>query len=211
MNYLDAIKYPKTFHFDFSASLQNDDRRLESIEHFIGKQVVVSEKMDGENSNIYTDYFHPRSIIDDGHPSRSWLKGYVSKFQYLIPKRWRVCGENMYAKHSIYYDQLESFFYVFGIYNDKNICLSWEYIVFLCNQWNIVPVPVLYEGIFDYEKIKSIYESLNYEKQEGIVCRIAHSFHYDDYNKVTAKAVRPLHIQTDEHWSKTWIPNKLKK
>jgi len=210
MNYLDAIKYPKTFHFEFSGSLQNDDRKLESVEHFIGKEVVVSEKMDGENSNVYTDYYHPRSVIDDGHPSRNLLKGYVANFQYLIPVGWRVCGENMYAKHSIYYDQLESFFYVFGIYDDKNTCLSWDDTVSLCEQWNMVHVPILYRGLFDYEKIKEIYDNLNYEKQEGIVCRITDAFHYDDYNKVTAKAVRPYHIQTDTHWSKTWTPNKLK-
>ena len=74
MNYLEAKKYPKTFHFDFSLSLQNDDRRLETLKDFEGKGVVVTEKLDGENASIYSDYYHPRSVIDDGHEKRSWLK-----------------------------------------------------------------------------------------------------------------------------------------
>ena len=49
MNYLEAIKYPKTFHFDFSQSLQNDDRKLETLKDFEGRDVVVTEKLDGEN------------------------------------------------------------------------------------------------------------------------------------------------------------------
>lgn len=42
------VKYPKTFHFPWSENLQNDDRLLEDIGCFLGKNIVVSEKMDGE-------------------------------------------------------------------------------------------------------------------------------------------------------------------
>ena len=72
-------------------------------------------------------------------------------------------------------------------------------------------VPVLYDGIFDYNKIKEIYEGLDFEKQEGLVCRVADAFLYDEFQTYTAKAVRPAHVSTDEHWKKTWKPNKLKK
>lgn len=210
MNYLDAKKYPKTFHFDFSHSLMNDDRRLEYLDSFEGKTVVVTEKLDGENATIYNDYYHPRSVIDDGHASRSWLKGFIPTFQYQIPEGWRVCGENMYAEHSIRYEELESFFYAFSIWNDMNYCQAWDVFVDLCKSLQIQHVPVLYIGKFDYQKIKEIYESLDYTKQEGIVCRVAHSFHYDDFKYNVAKAVRPKHVNTDNHWKKTWQPNKLK-
>jgi len=212
MNYLEAIKYPKTFHFDFSASLLNDDRRLESLKYLAGRQVVVTEKLDGENATIYNDYYHPRSVIDDGHATRNWLKGFIPTFQYLIPENLRVCGENVYAKHSIFYGDLETFFYVFGIWsNEPNVCLSWDQTIELCIEWGLKTVPVLYEGIFDYNEIREIYESMDYTKQEGIVCRVTDSFNYKDYQKYVAKAVRPAHVATDEHWKKTWTPNKLKK
>lgn len=210
MNYLNAIKYPKTFHFDFSSSLQNDDRKLESIDGFINQRVIVLIKLDGENSNIYSDYYHPRSVIDDGHESRNYLKGYISNFQYKIPKNWRVCGENMYAQHSIKYNNLESYFYVFNIWNEKNYCLSWDETIKYSNEWEIMHVPVLYDGLFDYQRIKEIFENLDFQKHEGIVCRIADSFHYNDFNKYYGKAVRKNHVATDEHWKKTWKPNNLK-
>lgn len=211
MNYLDAIKYPKTFHFDFSGSLQNDDRRLESIENFINKRVIVTEKLDGEQSNVYNNYYHPRSVVDDGHQSRSWLKGYIPSFQYWIPVNWRVCGENMFAEHSIKYDNLETYFFVFNIWNAKNECISWDSTKFFCKKWEIKTVPVLYDGMFDYEKIKDIYNNLDFNKQEGIVCRVADQFKYDEFQTHVAKAVRPKHVATDDHWKKTWKPNKLKK
>lgn len=210
MNYLETIKYPKTMHFDFSDSLQNDDRRLETLKDFEGKTVVVTEKLDGENATIYNDYYHPRSAIDDGHESRNWLKGFIPNFQYLIPNGFRVCGENMYAEHSIRYDELDSFFYAFSIWDDKNRCIDVNDFWNRCDDLGIKYVPVLYNGIFDYNKIKEIYNSLDFEKSEGIVCRVANTFHYDDFQTHVAKAVRPKHVATDEHWKKTWKPNKLK-
>lgn len=211
MNYLDAIKYPKTMHFDFSQSLQNDDRKIETLDDFIGKRVIVTEKLDGENATVYSDYYHPRSVIDDGHPSRSWLKGYIPNFQHGIPVGWRVCGEYMYAEHSIRYENLKSFFYAFSIWDKNNVCLSWSAFKKYCTELEIEIVPVLYDGIFDLDKIKEIYENLDFNKQEGIVCRVAHEFHYDDFQTHTAKAVRPKHVQTDDHWKRTWKPNKIKK
>ena len=173
------------------------------------------------NSTIYNNgYYHPRSVIDDGHKSRDWLKGFKAKLSYLIGENQRVCGENMYAEHSIKYDNLKSYFYIFNIWwktESYDLCYNWDTVVALCKDWStylnepVLHVPVLYDGKFDYDKIKEIYENLDYDKQEGIVCRTAHGFYYEQFQTHIAKAIRPKHITTDEHWSKTWKPNKLKK
>ena len=42
-------KYPKTFHFEFSESLQNDDRMLHSLSALKNRRIIVTEKLDGEN------------------------------------------------------------------------------------------------------------------------------------------------------------------
>jgi len=209
MNYLDAIKYPKTYHFEFSESLQNDDRKLETVKGFEGKRVIATEKLDGENASIYKGYYHPRSLIDDGFPSRNWLKGFKANFDYLIPDGWRICGEDMYAEHSIRYENLESFFYVFNIWDENNNCLDWDSTVQYCKEWGLHHVPVLHDGIFDYKKLEEVYYGLDFNKSEGIVCRVASEFHYDDFQISYAKAVRPKHVTTDEHWKKNWKPNKL--
>ena len=118
----------------------------------------------------------------------------------------------MYAEHSIRYENLETFFYVFSIWNNNtNMCLSWDKTEELCEEWGIRTVPVLYAGKFNYDFIKEIYENLDFEKQEGIVCRRECLFHIKYFQTRVAKAVRPKHVDTDEHWKKTWKPNKLKK
>lgn len=202
-------KYPKTPHFSFSQEFHSDDSKLETLEGFEGKEVIVSEKMDGENTTIYKDYLHPRSTIDDGHPSRNWLKGFAPTFQYLMDEDLKICGENMYARHSVPYDELESYFYVFNIWKGDE-CLSYDDTLEWCEFLGLVHVPVFYRGEFHLETVKDIFESLDKEKNEGVVCRITDQFHRDDFEKYVAKAVREGHVQTDEHWKKNWVKNGLK-
>ena len=90
------IKYPRTLHLPWSPGLMNDDRQLESTEHFENREVVVTVKMDGENTSMYKDYLHARSIFGASHPSRGWVKNLHSKISYEIPEGWRFCGENLH-------------------------------------------------------------------------------------------------------------------
>ena len=46
------VKYPRTAHLPFSEGCTADDKKLTSVAHFIGKEIVMTEKMDGENSTI---------------------------------------------------------------------------------------------------------------------------------------------------------------
>lgn len=103
-------KYPRTLHLPWSESVQSDDKMVSSCQHFEGKEVVVTEKMDGENTSIYCDGIHARSLDSRHHPSRSWVKGLQARIGWQIPEGWRLCGENVYAVHSIRYDDLESYF-----------------------------------------------------------------------------------------------------
>jgi len=153
------FKYPKTFHIPTSPNLQNDDRRIESMEPFHNQRVIVSLKVDGEGTSIYRDKIHARSIDSKDHPSRHWVKQLHASIKHEIPDGWRICGENCYALHSIYYTELPSYFLVFGIYNEKNECLSWDETVEYCQLLNLETVPVVYDGIYNAEKIQNIYEN----------------------------------------------------
>lgn len=201
-------KYPRTYHLPFSKGLQNNDRRISDLSAFEGSEIVVTEKMDGENTTIYKDYIHPRSLIGDNHPSRDWVKAHAATFQYRLTKSHRICGENMYAKHSIFYDNLLSYFYVFNIWGEDT-CFSFDDTIKLCTAINLIHVPVLYKGIFDYDLIEAIYNNLDFDKSEGIVVRVANSFNIEDFATHVAKAVRPNHVQTDVHWTKKWTKNLL--
>lgn len=99
-------KYPRTPHLPGSLGCTSDDKVLATTSHFAGKAVIVSEKMDGENSTIYNDGYHARSIDSRHHPSRDWLTAFHATVAYKIPAGWRLCGENLYARHSIPYVDL---------------------------------------------------------------------------------------------------------
>jgi hypothetical protein len=49
-----------------------------------------TEKMDGENTTIATDYIHARSLDSRHHPSRSWVKNLHGIIAHDIPLGWRV-------------------------------------------------------------------------------------------------------------------------
>ena len=206
------IKYPRSFHLPWSRSYTHDDKVLTNVDHFIGREVVVTEKLDGEGSSLYHNHLHARSVFSGDHESRHWLKQFHRTFSYSIPEGWRVCGENMFATHSIHYKELTSYFYAFSIWNGHNQCLSWDETIEWCQLLGIEHVPVLYRGIFDEKKIKALYtkQSAFQAEQEGYVIRLADSFHYDNFSKSLAKFVRKNHVQTNKHWlNQEIVPNQL--
>jgi len=95
INYDKLQKYPKIWHFPWSPGLQNDDRLLKSIDHFIGKEVVVSVKLDGENTTIYNDHIHARSLDSGFHKSRTWVNKLQGQIGYKLKDNERICGENL--------------------------------------------------------------------------------------------------------------------
>lgn len=205
-------KYPRTFHLEWSKGLTTDDKRIDSIDSFIGKRVIVSEKMDGESTSLYPDHLHARSIDSKHHPSRNWIKQLHAQICFNIPEHNRFCGENMFAKHSIFYDKLPSYFLLFSMWTDE-ICWSWDDTVEWAKLLGLETVPVLYDGIWDEDKIKACWTGVSKfgPEQEGYVVRVAHEFSLDDFSKFVVKFVRENHVQTSSHWlNQKIIPNLLK-
>lgn len=202
-------KYPKTFHLPFSPGLQNDDRLMPHVP-FEGKDVVITEKMDGEGTTMYHDHIHARSLDSAHHPSRDWIKGFWSSIKHEIPSDLRICGENVYAEHSIPYDNLESFFLGFSVWRD-DMCLDWATTMEWFQLLGITSVPVMFEGKYESKMVESLWESMNPEKQEGYVVRFASSFTHNQFNTSIGKFVRQGHVQTDKNWMlKPVVPNKLR-
>ena len=203
-------KFSRTYHFDWSLSLQNDDRRLQTLEHFIGKDIVVTEKLDGENTTMYNDAIHARSMDSRHHGSRDWVKALHGQIKHNIPVGWRVVVENVYAKHSIFYDNLQSYAYGIAVFDENDICLSWDDAVFVFDSLSIPPAPVLYKGRFDEDALRQIAAEQDPSKVEGYVARVAAAFPDSEYLTHVAKYVRAKHVATDQHWMQAEIvPNKL--
>lgn len=206
------IKYPRTLHLPNSLSVQNDDKVMKDLSHMNGVDSVFLEKLDGENTNMYREGIHARSRDYSYHASRSWIVRKHAEIKHDIPEAWRLCGENVFAQHSISYEDLESFLYIFSIWNEKNEALSWDETVMWAELFGFPTVRVLYRGPFSLDKVDEIVKNLDTSKVEGLVVRPAGSFHFNDFKKKVAKWVRPNHVQTDKHWiHQKIIENKLKK
>jgi hypothetical protein len=205
------IKFPRTSHFSWSPGLSKNDRQLPNNEILINKEVIVSLKLDGENTGLTREKCHARSLNSGDHPSRHWVKSLWSKIRYDIPENWHIFGENVFAKHSIFYNQLTSFFYVFAIINEKEVCLSWQKTEEYAKMLELETVPILYQGIWDIEEVKKCYSGKLFfgGEQEGYVVRNAEKFEFKKWSENAGKYVRKNHVQTDDFWMRNWIPNKL--
>jgi hypothetical protein len=207
---MQRFKYPRTRHLPWSPGASQDDLIADSCEAFVGQRVIVTEKMDGENTTLYRDHSHARSLDSRHHPSRDWLKGLHGSIAHEIPEGWRVCGENLYARHSIAYEGLPSYFMVFSVWDANNCCLDWDSTVEWADLLGLATVPILYDGAFDLEWLQALDGELDLDRREGYVVRLASSFAYADFGASVAKWVRANHVQTDEHWMhQEVVPNGL--
>jgi uncharacterized protein YbdZ (MbtH family) len=162
---------------------------------------------------MYPDYVHARSITMNNHPSRAWVKRFHAQIKHNIPKGWRICGENMYARHSIFYRNLESYFLGFSVWPEGNYAMGWSETCEYFSLLGISPVPVLYTGVFRSDKIRSEGAAWTHKDDvEGYVVRLFGQFHFADFQTSVAKWVRKGHVQTDEHWmNKPVVPNEVRK
>lgn len=207
------IKYPRTYHLP-NSNATKDDKTLENDSQFQNKEVVASLKYDGENCTWYNDYMHARSINSGSHESRNLVKGLWAQKAWQLSEGMRVCGENMYAKHTVYYDNLPSYFMMFSIW-DKLKCLSWKETLEYAELLEIETVPVIFEGKYNLKEINSEFEKYK-ANHEGYVIRLSDEFTYGNFRKSVAKFVQPeFRNQVNEahgHWiSKKIIPNQLLK
>lgn len=208
------FKYPKTMHLPWSPGLQNDDRLITSLDVLMESEVVVTEKMDGENATLYRDHYHARSLDSRHHPSRDWIKSFHGQIKYMIPEGYRICGENLYAEHSIRYENLTSYFQGFSVWNNEpNICWNWDDTVEMFEALGITPVRELWRGPgIDFLACHNQLDwYCTHNGLEGYVVRAVQDFSFDQFDTHVAKFVRKDHVQTDQHWmQKPVVPNKLK-
>lgn len=209
------VKYPRTFHLPWSPGVTADDRVMDDPDEvFGGAEIIVTEKCDGENTTFYRDYLHARSIDYAPHPSRDRVRALHGSIAHEIPEGWRVCGENVYAVHSIAYDALPAHFLVFSIWNNKNECLPWDETVMWAQLLGLHTVPVIARGTWNEEHVRlsnGVTKGQLGGDREGYVVRLAAGFHYRMFRRSVAKYVRKNHVTTDDHWkSREVVPNRLR-
>lgn len=198
------VKYHRTYHLPWSESMTSDDKVVSDDTHFIGKTAVVTEKMDGENTSLYHDKIHARSISSRHHYTQDWVKSFWAGIRFSINPNMIIRGENLFAAHSIRYDNLPSYFLAFSVEKDGTV-LDWNTAVEILNNIGICHVPVLYYGEYDKEKIhNTVMDKFDsdggLDKHEGYVIRNAGEYNVSDAKFNINKWVRKNYVQTDKHW-----------
>jgi RNA ligase len=213
---MDGRKYGRTYHFPFSEGATNDDRiQFDWLGLFEG-DVVMSEKLDGENTCIKSDGVYARSHA--APTVNPWAKNMLpiwERLKYDLDDL-EIFGENLYGIHSIEYEHLPDYFFVFAI-RQGDFWLSWEEVCSYCFLLDLKVVPVILIGTI-INPIKAVPNIIAEQLAlgsafggvcEGYVFRNKTSFHIDDFSKNVLKYVRKNHVQTDTHWTKNWKQAKL--
>lgn len=195
------VKYPRTPHLPWSPGLKDPEERLIlSLDTLKSNDIVVTAKMDGENTTLYHDGLHARSLDYSSHSSRNLIKAFHSSIKHLIPPSFRIVVENLTATHSIHYKKLLSPFLGISVW-DSDVCLSWADTLDYFALLGIYPVPTLYKGKYSELLLKTLYtNTLDGDELEGYVVRVAGQFLLKDFPVSIAKYVRENHVQTDQHW-----------
>jgi len=216
-------KYPRTYHLPWSPGTTSDDRKLSGnwFDSYRGKEIVITEKLDGENNSVNHYDVFARS---HGAPTRSpwsrnmWEIGGVWQRVYdKIAPHETVYGENLYGEHSIHYDRLPSYYHIFAVRDDDAyVWMSWDDVKTYADVLGLPTVPELWRGVIESEDQlrvlvdKFVGEPSTYgPTKEGVVIRTADEFPIDEFSTHVCKWVRPNHVQTDEHWTKNWKRAKL--
>lgn len=207
-------KYGRTYHFPFSPGTTSDDKTLHDWAGILENEVILTEKLDGENTCIKKDGVYGRSHASPtGHP---WAENMWVIWQYIQHELGdlEIFGENLYGIHSIEYEQLPSHFFVFAM-REGDSWLSWEEVLFYSEMLELYTIPVIEMGHFTPKEVEKLISDRMPKgaafggECEGFVLRNANSFHDNDFKFNLIKYVRANHVKTDKHWTYRWKRAKL--
>jgi hypothetical protein len=199
-----STKHPRTFHLPWSPGATDDDKIMSSTDGLLG-DVVITEKVDGENTTMTSTVCHARSVDSESHSSRSWVQNLWSRIRFDIPEGMRITGENMYAKHSIKYRDLPSFFLVHGVWEGETL-LSWDDTEIWAEILGLTTVTVLDRTtLTDNRDLMAVaahwekWQKKRPEEREGFIIKRNTPIHISDYRSKVGKWVRSGHVTTLDH------------
>lgn len=205
------IKYPRTMHLKGS-KLQKGDYDLSTISFNEIKEsyIVIEEKMDGSNCGISFDesgkmYLQSRGhFLNGGYGEKhfalfkTWANVHKSSLYNILGSRYIMYGEWIYAKHTVYYDDLTHYFMEFDIYDkDTKKFLSTKKRKEMLDGYDfIVSVLVLFDGYIR-----------NFKDIEKLVTNS--KFKTKDWTKNLEKTCNELNLSYDLAKSQTDSSDKM--
>jgi hypothetical protein len=157
---LPLLKYPRTTHLEGSR-WQPGDEELDGVPYSLvaGRYLVVEEKLDGANSAVSFDEDAELWLQSRGHYLtgggrerhfallKTWAQVHRQALWERLGRRYVMYGEWLYAKHTIFYDQLPHYFLEFDVYDrETGTFLDTAARRALLEGGPVRSVPVLWEG-----------------------------------------------------------------
>jgi hypothetical protein len=160
-------KYPRTYHVPWSPGTTSDDKKLSGdwFDNYRGKEIVITEKLDGENQAVNHYDVFARS---HGAPTRSpwsrnmWDKdGILWQIKDKIADNETVYGENLFGEHSIIYNKLTNYWHIFAVTNG-DIWYSWDDVRMVADILKQPTVPILWRGmLWDEDDLQRLVELID--------------------------------------------------
>ncbi|MCW5800931.1 MAG: RNA ligase family protein [Deltaproteobacteria bacterium] len=158
-------KYPRTHHLEGSR-LQPGDHDLAQVPlaSLRGRYCVVEEKLDGANAGLSLDErgrlrLQSRGHVLSGGPRerhwdlfKQWARAHETALAERLaahPGGLTIYGEWLYAKHTVFYDQLPHYFMEFDIRDAAGAFWSTARRAEHLAAAPIVAVPVVWEGVVE--------------------------------------------------------------
>jgi hypothetical protein len=159
-------KYPRTQHIAGSR-LQHGDEDLEQVAFgdIRGRPLVIEEKVDGANCAISFSGDYQLLLQSRGHYLRgggrerqfnrlkTWATELEAEFLEVLTDRYVLYGEWLYAKHTVFYDQLPHYFLEFDVLDRQTgWFLSTPARKTLLVGLPVVSVPLLFTGVLHTQR-----------------------------------------------------------
>ena len=210
-------KYPRTPYWPWSPAIGRDGGVHPAPRRFVGEPVVVTEKLDGGNTLLHAGKVYGRSVSSPCG----------GKWMAMVKKHhaWKVrepdlylYGEDIYGVHSIAYDPVPEnrTFYAFALRNGDGEFAPFAEVEAYAERQGIPVAPVLFKGCFrSLAELRRFVEHAHGEPsllggaREGVVLRMAGGFQAAEFQHNVCKSVRRAHVQSNEHWTRNWVPCKI--
>jgi hypothetical protein len=153
-------RYPRTQHLEGSR-LQPGDHDLTQVplSELRGSYCEIEEKLDGANAGISVDHNGRVRLQSRGHVLvggererhwdlfKRWAHAHEAALVARIPPGGTLYGEWLYAKHTVFYDQLPHYFLEFDIRDAEGAFWSTARRAAHLAGSPVVSVPVLWRGV----------------------------------------------------------------
>ncbi|MCH9684912.1 MAG: RNA ligase family protein [Deltaproteobacteria bacterium] len=179
------LKYPRTRHLRGSR-LQPGDEDLQAAPYadIQGRHTVVEEKLDGANAAVCFDEQGQPWLQSRGHyltggyrerhfdRFKTWAHAHRDALWTALGDRYVMYGEWLFAKHTVFYDQLPHYFMEFDVRDRRtDTFLSTPRRRALLADVPVMSVPVVHEGLvpsLDWladRVVRSLYKSDDWRAQ----------------------------------------------